>query len=55
MRTFNVLMTLIKRELQENKLGLIYAPWIVSLILGMVIVLVYFGVADIQTNNFNFS
>ena len=55
MRTFNVLMTLIKRELQENKLGLIYAPWIVSLILGMIIVLVYFGVADIQTNNFNFS
>ena len=35
MRTFNVLMTLIKRELQENKLGLIYAPWTVSLILGI--------------------
>jgi ABC-2 type transport system permease protein len=48
-------MTLVKRELQEYKVGLIYAPFIVAFILSLVIVLVYFGVADIKTNEFNFS
>jgi len=50
-----VLITLVKRELQEHKVGLIYAPFIVATILSLVIVLVYFGVADIKTNEFNFS
>ena len=50
-----LLITLIKRELQEYKVGLIYAPFIVAFILSLVIVLVYFGVADIKTNEFNFS
>ena len=50
-----LLMTLIKRELQEYKVGLVYAPFIVAFILSLVIVLVYFGVADIKTNEFNFS
>ena len=51
----NVLIALVKRELQEHKVGLIYAPFIVATILSLVIVLVYFGVADIKTNEFNFS
>ena len=50
-----LLITLVKRELQEYKVGLIYAPFIVAFILSLVIVLVYFGVADIKTNEFNFS
>ena len=50
-----VLFTLVKRELQEHKVGLIYAPFIVAMILSLVIVLVYFGVTDIKTNDFNFS
>ena len=50
-----ILITLVKRELQEYKVGLIYAPFIVAFILSLVIVLVYFGVADIKTNEFNFS
>jgi ABC-2 type transport system permease protein len=51
----NVLIALVKRELQEHKVGLIYAPFIVAFILSLVMVLVYFGVADIKTNEFNFS
>ena len=50
-----VFFTLVKRELQEHKVGLIYAPFIVAMILSLVIVLVYFGVTDIKTNDFNFS
>ena len=50
-----VLITLVKRELQEHKVGLIYAPFIVAIILSLVIVLVYFGVADIKANDINFS
>jgi ABC-2 type transport system permease protein len=50
-----LLITLVKRELQEYKVGLIYAPFIVAFILSLVIVLVFFGVADITTNEFNFS
>ena len=50
-----LLITLVKRELQEYKVGLIYAPFIVAFILSLVIVLVYFGVAEIKTNEFNFS
>ena len=50
-----LLITLVKLELQEYKVGLIYAPFIVAFILSLVIVLVFFGVADITTNEFNFS
>ena len=51
----NLLIALVRRELQEHKVGLIYAPFFVGFILSFVIVLVYFGVADIKTNEFNFS
>ncbi|HIE48715.1 MAG TPA: hypothetical protein EYP94_01255 [Gammaproteobacteria bacterium] len=50
-----LLITLVKRELQEYKVGLIYAPFIVAFILSLVIILVYFGVTDIKTNEINFS
>ena len=50
-----VLMTLIRRELQEHKVGFIYAPFIVTCILSLVVISVYFGITDIQTTEFNFT
>ena len=50
-----VLFTMIRREIQEHKLAFIYAPFAVALVLCLVIASVYFGVTDIQTNEFNFS
>ena len=43
------LVTLIRRELQEHKVGFIYAPFIVACILSLVVISVYFGLTDIQT------
>ena len=50
-----VLFTMIRREIQEHKLAFIYAPFAVALVLCLVIASVYFGVTDIQTEEFNFS
>ena len=50
-----VLTALIRRELQEHKVGFIYAPFIVTCILSLVVISVYFGVTDIQTPEFNFT
>ena len=50
-----VLFTMIRREIQEHKLAFIYAPFAVALVLCLVIVSVYFGITDIQTDEFNFS
>ncbi len=50
-----VLFTMIRREIQEHKLAFIYAPFAVALVLCLVIASVYFGITDIQTNEFNFS
>ena len=50
-----VLFTMIRREIQEHKLAFIYAPFAVALVLCLVIASVYFGVTDIQTDEFNFS
>ena len=49
------LVTLIRRELQEHKVGFIYAPFIVACILSLVVISVYFGLTDIQTTEFNFT
>tara|TARA_Y100000766_G_scaffold266399_1_gene260715 strand:- start:67 stop:960 length:894 start_codon:yes stop_codon:yes gene_type:complete len=46
---------MIRREIQEHKLAFIYAPFAVALVLCLVIASVYFGVTDIQTDEFNFS
>ena len=51
----NTLVTLIRRELQEHKVGFIYAPFIVTCVLSLVIISVYFGLTDIQTAEFNFT
>jgi len=51
----NTLVTLIRRELQEHKVGFIYAPFIVTCVLSLVVISVYFGLTDIQTANFNFT
>ena len=50
-----VLFTMIRREVQEHKVAFIYAPFAVALVLCFVIASVYFGVTDIETNEFNFS
>ena len=50
-----VFFTMIRREIQEHKVAFIYAPFAVALVLCFVIVSVYFGITDIQTNEFNFS
>ena len=50
-----VLFTMIRREIQEHKVAFIYAPFAVALVLCFVIASVYFGVTDIQTEEFNFS
>ena len=50
-----VLFTMVRREIQEHKLAFIYAPFAVALVLCLVIASVYFGVTDIQTDEFNFS
>ena len=49
------LMTLIRKELQEHKVGFIYAPFIVTCVLSLVVISVYFGITDIQTAEFNFT
>tara|TARA_Y100001970_G_C14033898_1_gene750046 strand:+ start:57 stop:950 length:894 start_codon:yes stop_codon:yes gene_type:complete len=46
---------MIRREIQEHKLAFIYAPFAVALVLCLVIISVYFGITDIQTDEFNFS
>ena len=50
-----VLFTMIRREVQEHKVAFIYAPFAVALVFCFVIASVYFGVTDIETNEFNFS
>ena len=50
-----VFFTMIRREIQEHKVAFIYAPFAVALVLCFVIASVYFGVTDIETNEFNFS
>ena len=50
-----VFFTMIRREIQEHKVAFIYAPFAVALVLCFVIASVYFGITDIQTNEFNFS
>ena len=49
------LLTLVKREIQEYKYGLVYAPWIVGIILCSIVVLVYLGLAEIKTTQFTFT
>ena len=50
-----VFFTMIRREIQEHKVAFIYAPFAVALVLCFVIASVYFGITDIQTNEFNSS
>ena len=50
-----VFFTMIRREIQEHKVAFIYAPFAVALVLCLVIASVYFGITDIQTEEFNFS
>ena len=50
-----VLKAMIVREIQEHKVAFVYAPFFVSIILCFVIASVYFGVTNIQTDQFNFS
>lgn len=49
------LKALIRRELQEHKWAFVYLPWIVAAFMSIVIVLVYLGLTEVSTENFNFS
>ena len=49
------LLTLVNREIQEYKYGLVYAPWIVGIILCSIVVLVYLGFAEVKTGQFTFT
>lgn len=51
----NRLLTLVKREIQEYKYGLVYAPWIVGIILCSIVVLVCLGLAEVKTSQFTFT
>ena len=50
-----VFFTMIRREIQEHKVAFIYAPFAVALVLCFVFASFFFGITDIQTNEFNFS
>ena len=49
------LKAMIRRELQEHKWGFVYLPWIVAAFMSLVVVLVYLGLTEVNTENFNFS
>ena len=51
----NTLKALIRRELQEHKWGFVYLPWIVGAFMSLVVVLVYLGLTEVNTENFKFS
>ena len=49
------LKAMIRRELQEHKWGFVYLPWIVAAFMSLIIVLVYLGLTEVNSENFNFS
>ena len=49
------LKAMIWRELQEHKWAFVYLPWIVASFMSLVVVLVYLGLTEVNTGNFNFS
>ena len=51
----NALKAVIRRELQEHKWGFVYLPWIVGAFMSLVVVLVYLGLTEVNTENFKFS
>ena len=51
----NALKAIIRRELQEHKWGFVYLPWIVAAFMSLVIVMVYLGLTEVNTENFKFS
>ena len=51
----NALKAMIRRELQEHKWAFVYLPWIVTAFMSVVVVLVYLGVTEVNTENFKFS
>ena len=51
----SALKAMIKRELQEHKWGFIYLPWIIGAFMSLVVVLVYLGLTEVNTENIKFS
>ena len=51
----NALKAVIRRELQEHKWGIVYLPWIVGAFMSLVVVMVYLGLTEVNTENFKFS
>ncbi len=51
----NALKAIVRRELQEHKWGFVYLPWIVGTFMSLVVVMVYLGLTEVNTENFKFS
>ena len=51
----NALKAMIRRELQEHKWGFVYLPWIVAAFMSLVVVMVYLGLTEVNTETFKFS
>ena len=51
----NTLKAVIRRELQEHKWGFVYLQWIVGAFMSLVVVMVYLGLTEVNTENFKFS
>ena len=49
------LKAMIRRELQEHKWGFVYLPWIVAAFMSLVVVMVYLGLTEVNTETFKFS
>ena len=49
------LKAMIGRELQEHKWGFIYLPWIIAAFMSLIVVLVYLGITEVNTENIKFS
>ena len=51
----NALKAMVRRELQEHQWGFIYLPWIVAAFMSLVVILVYMGLTEVNTENIKFS
>ena len=51
----NALKAMVRRELQEHKWGFIYLPWIVAAFMSLVVILVYMGLTEVNTETIKFS
>ena len=46
---------LLNRELQEHKWGFLYLPWLISIFMSSLILLVWLGLTDVVAGEITFS